>query len=81
MPMISKSRLRCFHISYNSEMISSQCLLRSDPSDLARDRQIALGGKPYDVTWCDRCVIEDDSRRLDPRLGGLARYIIQGSCR
>ena len=48
-------------------MISSQCLFRSDPSDLAHDRQIALGGKPNDVTWCDRYVI-DDSRRLDPAL-------------
>jgi hypothetical protein len=53
-------------------------LLRSDPA-AAYDRQFALGSEPEHITRGNRRVIDDDTRCLDPRFGGLGRHIVKRS--
>ena len=56
-------------------------MLRSDPGDPAHNGQFALGSEPKHITRGYRRVIDDDTRRLDPRFGGLSRHIVErGRC-
>jgi hypothetical protein len=45
------------------------------------DRQFSLGSKPKDIARSDCCVVDDDTRRLDPGFGSLGDYIVKRGCR
>src|SRR5262245_2064457 len=49
--------------------------------DLANDRQFALSSEAKHIAWSDCCVIDNDTRRLDPGFGSLGHYIVKGGCR
>jgi hypothetical protein len=44
------------------------------------NRQFALSVEPDHVSRSNGCIIDDDTCRLNPCLGGLGHYIVKGGC-
>jgi hypothetical protein len=73
----AKHEKRCDHPrekttqDQNSGKQEKKLVAKRSRRDLTHDRQFALGSESEHVARSDRCVIDNDSRRLDPGSGSL----------
>src|SRR5262249_22148697 len=62
----------------NTRKQEKKLMRRRSRRDLADDRQFAMRSEASHVARSDCCVIDHDTRRLDPCFGSLGHYIVKG---